>query len=843
MIALAEGAALFAAVCGTIFWLGRPILLDWTDVAIVFGQGASVSICCIVAFYYNDLYDLRVVRSLGGFASRLLQSFGVALILLAGFYAVFPDTRVTEGAFLSSLLVIVGLLLPIRAVGYAIMRRRAFADRVLILGTGELARKLISAIEARPHFHYEIVGMVDDRPSTGDWPLRYPLLGSPQNVAEIAENTRANRLIVAMQERRGRLPVAQLLALEARGILVDDGLQTYEQLTQKLAIEALTPSLLIFSGRVWKTRLHLALPRLLSLAVAAVGLVLTAPIMALIAVAIKLDSEGPVFFVHERLGLRGRHFKLRKFRTMVPSEETTSEWAHDNDHRITRVGRWLRTYRLDEIPQWINILRGDMNLVGPRPHPVSNYELFIEKIPYYLLRTSVRPGVTGWAQIRYGYANSLEEEIEKMRYDLYYIKHLSFWFDLRILADTVKTVLFGRGSTAPDAYQPDVLAEGSSDALSPSTSIARPGSTSDSASWPVGRQPDTLLPAIPTFADHGSKLDAADETDPWNPRRNGRARRTLDTNEADAGCPAPAESLSSLLTFDIEEWFQVENLRPIFPRANWERVPRRVVAATRVILDLLAERDLRATFFILGWVAERERGLVNDILERGHEIAAHGYGHVLPTQLTSFEFREDVLRARKVLEDLTGKAIVGYRAPSFSLNHEHLEILAECGYKYDSSLHPFTLHDRYARLENLGTPLRPGVYHVNGDIIEVALPVERFGRLQLPISGGGYFRLYPGAFFRQLVRRAIARDGHHILYLHSWEFDPDMPRVKVPGFGSQFRHYNNISRTLLRMRELVAMLDDMDARFLTMSDFVDGLLGPPSIVRDPAADSVAAGVR
>jgi polysaccharide deacetylase family protein (PEP-CTERM system associated) len=281
--------------------------------------------------------------------------------------------------------------------------------------------------------------------------------------------------------------------------------------------------------------------------------------------------------------------------------------------------------------------------------------------------------------------------------------------------------------------------------------------------------------------------------------------------------------MSSLLTFDIEDWFQVENLRHVFLRAHWDRIPRRVAVGTRVILELLGQRGLRGTFFVLGWVAEREPELVREIAARGHEIAAHGYGHVLPMQLTSLEFREDVLRARKILEDLTGKPVVGYRAPSFSLNHDYLAILAECGYRYDSSSQPFTLHDRYARLDNLGTPLRPGVYSNNGRITELALPVERFGRLQVPISGGGYFRLYPGALFRRLVRRAIARDGHYIMYLHSWEFDPDMPRVRVPGFGLGFRHYNNLSRTLPRMQALVGMLSSMGTRFLTMSEFLEGL--------------------
>lgn len=187
--------------------------------------------------------------------------------------------------------------------------------------------------------------------------------------------------------------------------------------------------------------------------VATAGLIVCAPLLALIAIAIKLDSRGPVFFVQERVGKHARAFNLIKFCTMHPTHHTASQWVRDNNHRVTRVGKWLRKFRFDELPQFINILRGDLNLVGPRPHPVSNFDLFLKEIPYYALRSVVRPGLTGWAQIRYGYANDLSEETEKMRYDLYFIKHLSLWLDLRILIDTVKTVLFGRGSTSTTTFE------------------------------------------------------------------------------------------------------------------------------------------------------------------------------------------------------------------------------------------------------------------------------------------------------------------------------------------------------------------------------------------------------
>jgi len=245
------------------------------------------------------------------------------------------------------------------------------------------------------------------------------------------------------------MPVRQLLDARVNGSVVEDGVDTYERLSGKIAIESLTPSNLIFSRDFRKSRLDLAAGRVTSLVAAVVSLTVFAPLFGLIALAIKLQPKrdrGPLFFVQERLGLHGRRFKLVKFRTMRVVDHPRSEWVHDNHDRITWIGKWLRKFRLDELPQFLNVIRGDMNLVGPRPHPLTNMGLFGEGIPYYSLRSAVRPGITGWAQIRLGYANNLEEETEKMRYDLYYIKHLSFWLDVRILFDTVKIVLFGQGS-------------------------------------------------------------------------------------------------------------------------------------------------------------------------------------------------------------------------------------------------------------------------------------------------------------------------------------------------------------------------------------------------------------
>jgi exopolysaccharide biosynthesis polyprenyl glycosylphosphotransferase len=331
--------------------------------------------------------------------------------------------------------------------------QRTFARRTLILGTSALACTLLEEIAARAASPYHVVGIVADGADgsdSGSFPFRELIVGSLDELGTLIDRLQPDRIVVAMSDRRGRLPMHDLLEARVRGVDVEDGVECYERLTGKIAIEALPPSALIASSHFRKSHVDLAFGHALSLIVAALSMVLLLPLFALIAIAIKLDSSGPVFFVQERAGAGGRRFRLRKFRTMRPVERCASEWARDNTDRITRVGRWLRKYRLDELPQLINVLRGEMNLVGPRPHPMSNVRLFSEKIPYYSLRTVVRPGLTGWAQVRQGYANGLEEETEKMRYDLYYIKHMSAWLDVRILFGTVQIILSGHESATAE---------------------------------------------------------------------------------------------------------------------------------------------------------------------------------------------------------------------------------------------------------------------------------------------------------------------------------------------------------------------------------------------------------
>jgi len=319
------------------------------------------------------------------------------------------------------------------------MAIRPFVENILVLGQSTLANAVTAEMKKRRR--YRILDLLEPGEPGRVYKDGVPFVGSMERGLRTLPRT--HRIVVAFNERRGRLPVDALLDAKRQGIAIEDGVHLYERLTGKLALDYLQPSHLIFSRRLCRCSLHGVLQRVLSVLLAMIGLVLSGPLFAAIALLIKWDSAGPVFFVQERIGKDGRKFTLMKFRTMRPVERRSSEWVKDNGDRITPIGRWLRKFRLDELPQLFNVLRGHMNLIGPRPHPASNYDLFMRHIPFYAFRTTVLPGITGWAQVRYGYANNLKEEIEKMRYDLYYIKYHSLRLDVEIVLRTIAVVLLG----------------------------------------------------------------------------------------------------------------------------------------------------------------------------------------------------------------------------------------------------------------------------------------------------------------------------------------------------------------------------------------------------------------
>jgi exopolysaccharide biosynthesis polyprenyl glycosylphosphotransferase len=448
-LAFLEAGSVFGAVCVLIAMHPHATLLDALGMPAVVAPALAVSGCYLASSYFGEVYPPRVLRDVKTSARRTVHLLGLTVLLLGAGYALLPGVELSAPLLLWTFLLVLGLVMPLRAMSQGMVAGGTPVQRVLILGTGPLARKIVEGIEAAPRPQYSVVGMVHDgdhaespAPSAPMPALATAGLGEMER---LIEELGPDRLVVALNERRGRLPVWALLSSCAGGLRVEDGVEFYERLTRKLAIESLSPSFIIFHRVLQKSALQLGVRRFLSVVGAAIGLVLAAPLMAVVAVLVKLDSAGPVFFTQERVGFRGRIFRLIKFRTMQGDPPDDHDvWRRDDEPRLTRLGRQLRDTHLDELPQFFNVLKGDMDMVGPRPEMACNVQSMTENIPYYGLRHTVRPGMTGWAQIKQGYALSQAEVTEKMRYDLYYIKHMSLWLDLRILLATARIFLFGR---------------------------------------------------------------------------------------------------------------------------------------------------------------------------------------------------------------------------------------------------------------------------------------------------------------------------------------------------------------------------------------------------------------
>jgi sugar transferase (PEP-CTERM system associated) len=323
-----------------------------------------------------------------------------------------------------------------------------FKRRVLILGVGPLARDLCQTLLSKKNGFTEVVGFLDKNSSRiGERVVNPSIIGTYDQLFEIAERHQVHTVAVCLEDRRAVLPVQTLLDMKAMGRDVVDGHYLYEEESGRLSIDHLKPSALIFSTGFRRRLMSMVLKRIIDVAAALVGLVMLIPLTLLLAIAIKFDTPGPVFYKQMRVGLRGRPYMIWKFRSMRQDAESMgARWASTEDPRVSRVGRWLRKWRMDEVPQLINVLRGEMSLVGPRPErPVFVQELR-NSIPYYDLRHTVRPGITGWAQTKFRYGASKEDSHVKLQYDLYYVKNLSLMLDMRIVANTIKVMLLGEGA-------------------------------------------------------------------------------------------------------------------------------------------------------------------------------------------------------------------------------------------------------------------------------------------------------------------------------------------------------------------------------------------------------------
>jgi len=417
------------------------------DVAGTLWKVVLVTALCELCFYYNDLYDLTCVHAKGELVVRVLQGTGAAAIALAAVSLLLPSMRMGSGTFLITLSLLV-VAMPLWRVAFdGLTSDPRLEERVIVVGTGSLAQTLAHEMRAQHDFSYRLVGFIEE-PSVVKSLAAGAVLGAPADLPRIIETYNIRRIVVALTDRRGQLPIEELLHAKLAGVRVEDAATTYERMTGKILVDDLKPSWLIFSDGFQASRVTRLAKRLFDLAGALVGIVVAAPIMLLTAIAVRLDSPGPVLYRQERVGENGRLFTLCKFRSMRTDAEQggTPIWAKDHDSRVTRVGRFIRLTRLDELPQFWNVLRGEMSFVGPRPERPFFVSQLTEAIPFYNARHAVKPGVTGWAQVRYRYGASVGDALEKLRYDLYYIKHLSLVFDLTILVDTIKVMVCRKGA-------------------------------------------------------------------------------------------------------------------------------------------------------------------------------------------------------------------------------------------------------------------------------------------------------------------------------------------------------------------------------------------------------------
>ena len=403
---------------------------------------------CELSLYFNDLYDFRVIASRRELLVRLTQAFGVACIVLAICYYIEPDLEFGRGIAALASPMILSLTLSWRLL--LVERRHSLGapKRMLIMGTGPTGISLARDVILRPELQLKLVGFLDEKGENIGKSLVNPgIIGGTADVEAIVQREKIEHVVISLRERRGHMPVRPLLRLKFAGVRVEDAHSFYEQMNGRILLEHLSPSWLILSDGFRKSALLVWGKRALDVVVSLAALVFCLPLFAAVAAAIWLETGSPILFRQERTGLRGRRFQMLKFRSMTNNaEDEGPRWAADGDNRITRVGKWIRKYRIDELPQAINVLRGEMSIVGPRPERPEFVSMLEEQIPLYGLRHSVRPGITGWAQVKYQYGASVEETKTKLEHDLFYIKHLSMMLDLAVLFETVKVMISGRGA-------------------------------------------------------------------------------------------------------------------------------------------------------------------------------------------------------------------------------------------------------------------------------------------------------------------------------------------------------------------------------------------------------------
>ena len=395
--------------------------------------------------YFFDLYDLSQIRSFMDTTTRVLQAFGCGCILLAGVYYVFPKIGISTRIFFSSYFAFCLAILSWRVLYYLILKKKLFAVPILIIGTGKMASEITQKIVNDQNSGYKIAAFIGDtKPEYNPENVSVFSLSTP--LYDICTQNGIDQIIVALDDRRGTMPIPDLLKCKVKGICVQDGISFYESITGKILVHNVNPAWLIFSDGFQTSKFSYYLKRILDVLLAVFGLLVSLPVTLITAFLIKQESPGPIFYLQERVGERDIPFNVIKFRSMrQDAEKDGAVWAMKNDNRVTRIGKFIRKVRIDEIPQMWNVLKGEMSFVGPRPERPVFVKQLTQSIPYYSLRHSVKPGISGWAQVCYPYGASEEDALRKLEYDLYYIKNQSIFMDMLVIFRTVKTVLFPKG--------------------------------------------------------------------------------------------------------------------------------------------------------------------------------------------------------------------------------------------------------------------------------------------------------------------------------------------------------------------------------------------------------------
>jgi sugar transferase (PEP-CTERM system associated) len=402
-----------------------------------------ITIVSLILSYYFDLYEPSIVSGRLQIYFRILLVLGFDCFILSAFLLFEPDVTIGPYVYVLGFVFLAPSLILMRRAYEWVIGRKVFRERIYVLGAGDYARSIVDTIRSRPDLGMEVVDWQDVQMEPSERKKMW--IAALDNIGKA--KFPVHRIIVAMESRRGELPVQELLTLRFQGITVEEDGSLRERLYGKIQLDGLRPSNFLYSEG-FRIRASQQLTRqIVSICAAAFGLLVFLPFFPLVILVVKLSSKGPLFFSQQRVGMGGRIFSVIKFRTMfIDAEAGGAKWATKNDPRVTSVGMFLRKTRIDEIPQLWNVLRGDMGFVGPRPERPEFVNWLTEELPFYYLRTLIRPGLTGWAQVRYGYGASLAETKEKLEYDLYYIKHMSLGLDLLIMFETIKTILRRRGA-------------------------------------------------------------------------------------------------------------------------------------------------------------------------------------------------------------------------------------------------------------------------------------------------------------------------------------------------------------------------------------------------------------